>query len=130
MEMSRLPLRPHRPQRNMTPVRTPPFPDGRPRSFRATVHGTVFADRDRHLDQIQDGDALKLMPDPPIEENPEVWVHLPSGDPVGHLPPEIGEWLAPWMLEGGAARATALRVRGEDTPSWRRLLLEVSCPSV
>lgn len=106
----------------------PPFPNGCPRSFRATVHGTVFADRDRHLERIREGDNLTLMPDPTSDENPEVWVHLRSGDPIGHLPPEIGRWLAPWMLEGGAATATAVKVRGRDTPSWRRLLLEVCCP--
>ncbi len=112
----------------MNRVRTPPFPAGRPRSFRATVHGTVFADRERHLERIREGDSLNLMPDPASDENPEVWVHLETGDPVGHLPPEIGEWLAPWMMKGGAAKATAIRVRGRETPSWRRLLLEVFCP--
>jgi len=105
----------------------PPFPAGRPRSFRTTVHGTVFADRERQLDRIRVGDALTLVPDPPVQESPEVWVHLRSGEPVGHLPPEIGKWLAPWLLGGGAARARAIRVSGDDTPSWRRLLLEVSC---
>jgi hypothetical protein len=107
--------------------RLPPFPPGCPRSFRATVHGTVFADRDRHLDRICVGDDLTLVPDPPVQEEPEVWVHLPSGEPVGHLPREIGQWLAPWMLEGGAAKVRALRVSGSETPSWRRLLVEVSC---
>ena len=112
----------------MNHVLTPPFPQGRPRSFRATVHGTVFADRNRHLEHIREGDDLTLMPGPTSDDSPKVWVHLQSGDPVGHLPPEIGRWLAPWMLEGGAAKATAIRVGGRDTPSWRRLLLEVCCP--
>ena len=108
----------------------PPFPAGCPRSFRATVHGIVFADRERHLERLSEGDPVTLMPDPTADgdRDPEVWVHLESGDPVGHLPPEIGRWLAPWLLDGGAATATAIRVAGRDTPSWRRLLLEVFCP--
>jgi hypothetical protein len=68
-----------------------------------------------------------LIPDPPGQEEPEVWVHLESGDPVGHLPPEISSWLAPWLRGGGKAAARALRVHGHDVPSWRRLILEVSC---
>lgn len=79
------------------------------------------------MDRIAPGDLLTLIPDPPGQEDPEVWVHLRSGEPVGHLPPEICNWLAPWMLQGGVARARALRVSGRDVPSWRRLLLEVSC---
>lgn len=105
----------------------PPFPQGRPTSFRATVHGTVFAGRDRHLQAVSQGDALRLIPDPPVQEQPEVWVHLESGDPIGHLPPEIGDWLAPWLLEGGGARARVLRIHGSEAPSWRRVVLEVSC---
>jgi len=105
----------------------PEFPEGKPRTFRSTVHGTVFAGRDRLLEDMHPGDRLVLIPDPPGEEEPEVWVHLQSGDPVGHLPPEISRWLAPWLREGGRAVARALRVRGADVPSWRRLLLEVSC---
>jgi hypothetical protein len=46
---------------------------------------------------------------------------------LGHLPPEIEAWLTPWMLRGGRATARALRVRGDDVPSWRRLLIEVRC---
>lgn len=105
----------------------PPFPDEQPPRFRATVHGTVFGDRAEHLERIQDGDTLTLIPDPPVQEEPDVWVHLTSGEPVGHLPPEIGAWLAPWLLRGGAATARAIRVSGKETPSWRRLLVEVSC---
>ncbi len=91
------------------------------------MHGTVFADREEALERIREGDLLTLIPDPPVQEDPEVWVHLPSGEPVGHLPPEIGAWLAPWMQQGGKALARALRVSGPETPSWRRLLLQVSC---
>jgi hypothetical protein len=106
---------------------SPPLPPRAPRRFRATVHGTVFGERESALDRIRQGDVLTLIPDPPMQENPEVWVHLPSGEPVGRLPSEIGAWLAPWILEGGAAQARALRISGPDTPSWRRLLLEVNC---
>ena len=105
----------------------PPFPAGRPTCFRSTVHGTIFAGRDHHLDTIQDGDILKLIADPPVQNEPEVWVHLNSGDPIGHLPLEIGHWLWPWMLNGGIAEARVLRVRGPDVPSWRRIVLEVVC---
>lgn len=105
----------------------PPFPAGRPRQFRSTVHGTCFAGRDRYLDSLSDGDEVRLVPDPPGQDAPEVWVHLASGDPVGHLPPEISRWLWPWMKRGGSVRARARRVHGAEVPSWRRLVLEVSC---
>jgi hypothetical protein len=95
-------------------------------SFRATVHGTVFGARSTRLDTLDPGDRLVLIPDPPGQDDPAVWVHLPEGDPLGHLPPEINAWLVPWMLRGGAASATALRVSGDETPSWKRLLIEVS----
>ncbi len=105
----------------------PPFPTGQPRTFRVTVHGTVFGGRDRLLSEVEVGDELQLIPDPPVQEEPQVWVHLDSGRPVGHLPDEVGVWLAPWLQQGGAARATALRVRGVDSPSWRRLVVQVDC---
>lgn len=105
----------------------PPFPEGQPPLFRSTVHGTVFAGRDRYLDALHPGDEVLLVADPPVQDDPEVWVHLPSGEPIGHLPPDIGRWLWPWLSSGGAATATLLRVRGADAPSWSRLLLEVSC---
>jgi hypothetical protein len=98
-----------------------------PATFRTTVHGTVFGSRASHLEEIEVGDRLVLIPDPPGEEDPAVWVHLPDGDPVGHLPPEINAWLAPWMMRGGCASATTLRVGGSDVPSWKRLLIEVTC---
>jgi hypothetical protein len=111
----------------MPMVPLPPLPSGCPSCFRATVHGTVFGGREGVLERIRAGDDLTLMPDPPVQEDPAVWVLLRSGEPVGHLPPEIGQWLAPWLLRGGSASARAIRVSGNDTPSWRRLLLEVSC---
>lgn len=105
----------------------PPLPARHPSTFRTTVHGTVFGERAAHLDALEPGDPLLLIPDPPGEEDPAVWVHLTGGDPVGHLPPEINAWLAPWLLRGGAASAVAVRVRGAEEPSWKRLLIEVRC---
>jgi hypothetical protein len=110
--------------------RPPPFPEGRPREFTVTVHGTVFGGRDRYLADLSEGDRLQLMPDPPVQEEPEVWVHLRTGEPIGHLPPEVGEWLAPWLQRGGHALARALKVHGADAPSWRRLVIEVTCRPV
>ena len=106
---------------------SPPLPADPPTCFRSTVHGTVFAGRDRHLATVSDGDTLHLVADPPLQDNPEVWVHLTSGDPIGHLPPEIAQWLWPWMRQGGITEVRALRVLGAEVPSWRRVLLEVVC---
>lgn len=107
--------------------RTPVFPEGRPPAFRATVHGTVFSGRDRLLESVRAGEVMTLVADPPGQDPAEVWVHLPTGDPIGHLPPEIGGWLCPWLQAGGQAHATAVRVGGPDEPSWRRVVLEVVC---
>jgi len=98
-----------------------------PPNFRTTVHGTIFGDRTCHLEDLTAGDPLLLIPDPPGQDDPAVWVHMPAGDPIGHLPPEINEWLVPWMINGGAASAQALRVGGSEVPSWKRLLIEVRC---
>ena len=96
--------------------------------FRATIHGLAFADRARHLSKLSPDEELLLIPDPPgTVSASQVWVHLPEGDPVGHLPNEIGRWLAPWMRRGGRARARVLKVGDESVPSWKRLLVEVSC---
>ena len=114
----------------MRPLSTPPVPIPimeHPSFFRTTVHGTVFGDRATHLGDLAAGDPLVLIPDPPGEDDPAVWVHLPRGDPLGHLPPEINAWLAPWMLRGGSASATAVRVGGTEVPSWKRLLIQVEC---
>lgn len=105
----------------------PPFPEGRPPTFRSTVHGTVFGDRERHFEALTEGDLVRLVPDPPVQDQPEVWVHLNTGEPIGHLPPDIASWLWPWMSVGGSVEARAVRVLGTDAPSWRRLLLEVHC---
>ena len=104
-----------------------PLPPHRPTCFRATVHGTVFADRAKHLSRVQAGDELIIVPGPPTDDEPGIWVHLPGGDLLGHLPPEIEQWLAPWMLRGGRATARAVKVERGDAPSWRRLLIEVTC---
>lgn len=103
------------------------FPAEQPTTFRTTVHGTVFGERATRVEEVEPGDALLLIPDPPGEEEPAVWVHAMAGDPIGHLPPEINTWLAPWLLSGGGATATAVRVRGAEAPSWKRLLIEVHC---
>jgi hypothetical protein len=88
----------------------------------------VFGDRERLLDGIRAGDRLTLATDPVESALPAVWVHVQAGDPVGHLPPEIGSWLARWIRCGGSTTAVAIRVKGRETPSWRRLLIEVRCP--
>jgi hypothetical protein len=103
------------------------LPADRPAVFRTTVHGTVFGQRAGHLVELEAGDPLVLIPDPPGEEEPAVWVHLPTGDPIGHLPPEINAWLAPWLLRGGRASATTMKVGDAGVPSWKRLLIEVRC---
>lgn len=110
-----------------TNERNAALPRSAPERFRATVHGSVFGSRTEQLERIEPGDALLLIPDPPPQEPPAIWVHRTSGDPVGHLPPEIASWLVPWMMDGGRATARALRVKGPDVPSWRRLLIEVVC---
>jgi hypothetical protein len=105
----------------------PPLPEGQSPIFRVSVHGTVFADRAARVSEVSAGDTLLLIPDPPMEDEPLVWVHLLGGDPVGHLPPEVSGWLAPWLYRGGIATATATKVRGTDVPSWKRLIIDVTC---
>ena len=106
------------------------FPVGQPRTFRATLHGTVFSGREEHIDRLEEGAVVRLIPDPPILNDPEIWVHTATGEPIGHLPPDVCWWLWPWMAAGGVATGVLLRVRGRDVPSWRRLLLEVSCATL
>ena len=95
--------------------------------FRATIHGLAFEDRLRHLASVGPLEDLVLIPDPPGGASDDVWVHIPDGDPLGHLPREISMWLAPWMRRGGCAQARVLRVGDESVPSWKRLLVEVTC---
>ncbi|HEX6559504.1 MAG TPA: hypothetical protein VF021_08575 [Longimicrobiales bacterium] len=89
------------------------------------MHGTVFCERARHLGRLHAGDELLLVPGPPIDDDPGIWVHMKGGDLLGHLPPEIESWLAPWMLRGGSARAIVLKVEDVSVPSWRRLVIDV-----
>jgi hypothetical protein len=105
----------------------PPLPPGQPATFTTTVHGTVFGERAAHLAAVVPGEALMLIPDPPMEEEPAVWVHRAGGEPLGHLPPEISAWMATWLHRGGGAAVTALRVHGADVPSWKRLVVEIRC---
>lgn len=107
--------------------RPSPVEAKQPARFRATVHGTIFGGRERHLETMSSNDRLLLIPDPPCDPRPGVWVHLLSGDPVGYLPLEIASWLVPWIYGGGRTDARVVRVHGPDSPSWRRLLIEVTC---
>lgn len=104
-----------------------PFRPPAARCFRATVHGVAFGGRAALLAHVHEGDRLLLVTDPPVQSAPQVWVHLESGEPLGHLPNEIGEWLAPWMLQGGRAGVKVIRVGSGTVPSWRRLVVEVDC---
>ena len=96
-------------------------------NFRTAVHGTVFAKRTEVVHRLKRGDTLILVPDPPGTDDPNVWVHARGGDVVGHLPPDIGAWLAPWMLEGGRCRAEVEKVGTDEVASWRRLVIAVHC---
>jgi hypothetical protein len=87
----------------------------------------VFCERAAQLGSVRAGDELLILPGPPIDDAPGVWVHRQGGELLGHLPPEIEAWLTPWLLRGGRATARAVRVSGLEVPSWRRLLIEVVC---
>jgi hypothetical protein len=95
--------------------------------FRTTVYGTVFGERTSVLHRLRPGDQLILVPDPPGVDEPNVWVHASGGDVVGHLSPTIGEWLVPWMNDGGRCRAHVEKVGSDDVASWRRLVIRVQC---
>jgi hypothetical protein len=112
---------------DLVPTDPRPFEPPAASSFRATVHGLAFAGRSSYLAGLASGDRLLLIPDPPGSRPEQVWVHREGGDPLGHLPDEIGRWLAPWMRAGGRARGRALRVGDRSTPSWKRLLVRVDC---
>jgi len=94
--------------------------------FRATIHGLPFGNRARHLSHVEPRQELLLIPDSPGDVE-DVWVHLAGGDPLGHLPREIASWLAPWMRRGGSARARVIKVGDDTVPSWKRLIVEVTC---
>lgn len=104
----------------------PELPETLPERFRATVHGIAFAERAQQVAGLRPGDALRLIADPPGAEVPAVWVHAPSGAPLGHLPPEIALWLWPYLAQGGQAHAAVLRAHGDEVPSWRRLVVDVT----
>ncbi|MFQ5890901.1 MAG: hypothetical protein ACE5JR_12785 [Gemmatimonadota bacterium] len=91
------------------------------------MHGVVFGDRARVLAGVRPGDPLLLIPEPAGSGVEQVWVHAAAGDPIGHLPDEIGGWLAPWMRHGGRALARTVKVGDASVPSWRRLVVEVTC---
>lgn len=93
--------------------------------FETAVYGTVFADRSAALARVHAGDALILVPDPADVDPPNVWVHAPGGDVLGHLAPDINKWLSVLMLGGVRYRATTLSVGTEGTESWRRLIIRV-----
>jgi len=104
---------------------SPPFPS----PLHTAVHGTVFAGRAAVVQRLRVGDRLILVPDPPSDEPPAVWVHAEGGDVVGHLPLAVAARLAPWMLDGGRCGAYVERVGGEDVASWQRLVVRVECRS-
>ena len=102
-------------------------PDPPADHFSTAVRGTVFGNRASVARQLQPGDPLMLIPDPPGVEEPSVWVHVRGGDVVGHLAPDVNVWLAPWLLAGGRAQATVTKVNSADTESWRRIIIDVRC---
>jgi len=95
--------------------------------FRTAVYGTVFGRRTDVLHRLHAGDRLILVPDPPGTVPQAVWVHAPGGDVVGHLSPDVNDWLAPWMLAGSCYGAEVAEVRGDDVASWKRLVITVRC---
>ena len=100
----------------------PPFDS----PLRTNVHGTVFAARFDVISRLQPGDRLLLVPDPlQDDETPAVWVHVPGGDVLGHVPVQVAAWLAPWMLAGARCRATVVQVLGPEVESWNRIAIEL-----
>lgn len=97
------------------------------RQFQTAVYGTVFGKRTDALHRLRVGDALILVPDPPGTDEPNVWVHAPGGDVIGHLSPDINAWLVPWMLEGGRCGGSVAQVAGDDVASYKRLVITVRC---
>ncbi len=97
------------------------------REFETPVYGTVFARRSDAAHRLVVGDPLILVPDPPGTDEPNVWVHAPGGDVVGHLAPDISAWLVPWMLDGGRCGGVVTQVGSDDVASYKRLIITVRC---
>jgi hypothetical protein len=97
------------------------------REFQTPVYGTVFAARKSVVQRLHEGDPLILVPDPPGIDEPEVWVHAPGGDVVGHLSPDVSSWLVPWMHDDGRCSAVVTHVGGDDVASYKRLIITVRC---
>ena len=95
--------------------------------FEAPVYGTVFAARSAVVRRLKEGDRLILVPDPPGVDDPSVWVHAPGGDVVGHLAPDINQWLVPSMLEGCRCSGVVTQLGGDDVASYKRLVITVRC---
>jgi hypothetical protein len=93
--------------------------------FGTVIHGTVFGDRAAVASRLRVGDRLLLVPDPPRATIRNVWLHVPGGDVVGHLPPEVAYWLAPWMFAGGRAGCVVTAVQDAAVASYERYEVEV-----
>jgi hypothetical protein len=95
--------------------------------FDTPVYGTVFGQRADAVHRLKVGDHLILVPDPPGTDEPNVWVHAPGGDVVGHLAPDINRWLVPSMLDGRRCGGVVTQIGGDDVASYRRLIITVRC---
>ncbi len=93
--------------------------------FTTPVYGTIFGRRTAVVDRLREGDRLILVPDPPGIEPPNVWVHAPGGDVIGHLSPDVASWLVPTMLNGDRYGAVVTRIGGNNIASWKRLVITV-----
>ena len=95
--------------------------------FETPVYGTVFGRRADALRRLKVGDHVILVPDPPGTEEPNVWVHAPGGDVVGHLAPDVNTWLVPWMIEGARCGGVVAQLGSGATASYKRLVITVQC---
>lgn len=93
--------------------------------FDTPVYGTVFAARAAAVARLRVGDQLILVPDAPGVVPPNVWVHAPGGDVVGHLSADISAWMVPGMLDGVRFGARVVAINEPGTESWRRLIIQV-----
>ena len=95
--------------------------------FLTSVYGTVFGHRSEVLHRLRVGDQLILVPDPPGTDEPNVWVHAPGGDVIGHLAPDINQWLVPSMLDGCRCSGVVAQLGGDDVACYKRLVITVRC---